>query len=114
MTKTPLDSYKKLANKIFKKELGSFVRGIEVREDVDTSDDDALFFELYLDENAPRDLGRNFLFAHLYLRQKLEELDEYRFPYLNTRRPDVLNRVAETILKPPMGRGSQSVRRVAR
>ena len=114
MTKNALDTYKKLAKKIFKKELGNFVTQVDLREDVDFSEDEALFFDVHLDQTAPFDLGKDFLFAHLSLRQQLEELNEHRFPYVDTRRPYPSDMPTDTILKSRKGSGSQSVRRSAR
>lgn len=87
MTTNKLDKYKNIALELFKKELGDFVAGVDVREDYDFKDDEALFFEIYLDRKAPDDIGENFIVSHLKLREDLESENEFRFPYVRTRRP---------------------------
>jgi hypothetical protein len=83
---TVLKDYESRALNVLRKELGEFVEKVEVKEDLDHTGDDALFFEAHLNKDAPGDLGSAFITAHLWLRRELERQGEGRFPYLQTRR----------------------------
>jgi len=102
MTKT-LATYETLALKLLKKELGQFVESVHVEEKLDHADDPALFFDANLDETAPSDIGKKFIYAHFLLRNRLEAKGEMRFPYLTTRRPRSDNKPTDQILKYPEG-----------
>ena len=112
--KQTLQSYQSLAQKVLRGELGTYVSKVEVREDYDFADEEALFFEAYLKKDAPRDLGKQFVSAHVLLRRALEALGEERFPYLNTRRPVGDNEPTEMFLKTPRREGSLARRTSAR
>lgn len=74
-----------LAKSILRNAWGSSVGDIEVSEGLDHADQPALFFVVHMSENAPADLGKDFIEAHLRLRDALEAQDESRFPYLRTK-----------------------------
>ena len=105
--------YEVLALKLLRKELGPFVKKVTIREDIDYDDEPALFIDAVLSERAPADLGKKFIFSHLYLRRELEQIGETRFPYLTTRRPKSDNRPTDYILSPKTGQGSRSKRRAS-
>jgi len=108
-----LKKYEALALKLLRKELGSYVEKVTVREDIDYDDEPALFIDAILSEKAPADLGKKFIFSHLYLRRELERVGENRFPYLTTRRPKSDNRPTDFILSSKTGQGSKSKRRAS-
>lgn len=85
--KQALDRYETLALRLLRRELGPYVAAVTIREGVDHTDEPSLFFQAVLDSTAPDDLGRSFIFSHLYLREALEREGETRFPYLETLRP---------------------------
>jgi hypothetical protein len=108
-----LEQYQKLALDLLQDELGSFVADVEVKEGLDYDEQPALFFEAVLDNTAPSDLGRAFIFSHLHLRRALEDRQEFRFPYLATRRPGGSGAPDDVILK-SSGSASVAKRRVTR
>ena len=108
-----LEKIEKVTLKLLRAKLGKFVDRVTIREDVDYDDESALFIDAYLDHTAPSDLGKQFIFSHLYLREKLQEIGENRFPYLTTRRPDTDQRPMDMILNPRTESGSRAKRRVA-
>ncbi len=110
MSADVLTDYRQLALELLRRELGPFVADVTVREDFDHDDQPALFFEAVLDASAPADLGMDFVFSHLHLREALEKTGETRFPYLRTRRSTTLGLPGDMILKTPSGTGS-SVRK---
>lgn len=114
MTAHTLDEYKKLALELFRLKLGSDVESVDVREDYDFKDDEALFFEIFLTQTAPDDIGRNFMSSHLLLRKELEKLGEIRFPYVSTRRPASGQHIEDMIIKSDRTNESQSLGRSTR
>ena len=106
--------YEALALKLLRKELGSFVEKVTVKEDSDCADEEALFFDAYLKSDAPADLGKQFVSGYLLLSRALEKLGEERFPYLGTRRPGANAPPKEVILKTRRGEGSLAKRTPAR
>jgi len=109
-----LKKYESLALKLLRKELGSYVEKVTVKIDFDFADEETIFFVAHLNNDAPANLGRDFVSAHRLLRHELEKLNEYRFPYLDTQRPVGFRRSAETTLKTSRGEGSLSKRSEAR
>jgi hypothetical protein len=114
VTTNKLDKYKKLALELFKKELGDFVAGVDVREDYDFKDDEALFFEIYLDPTAPDNIGKKFILSHLKLREDLEGEDEFRFPYVSTRRPSASAQFEDIIINSDRVNDTQTAGRSTR
>lgn len=109
-----LRKYETLALDLLRKELGPYVEKVTAKEDYDFADEEAIFFVAHLKKNAPTDIGRKFVSAHLLLRRALEKLNEYRFPYLDTQRPTGDSRATHTTLKTRRGEGSLAKRSTAR
>lgn len=94
-----LTDYQRLALDLLRRELTPHITGVSVKEGEDFAQEQALFFEAHLDEDAPADIGgENFLNAHVRLFDELEKLGERRFPYLSTSRPDGDKRPRDLIL----------------
>lgn len=86
-TSDRMEHYGKIALDVLRREMGSFVVEIQVREDDDHSGEPSLFFVAMLDGSAPVDLADRFIRGQLALSNALAAEEETRFPYLQTRRP---------------------------
>ena len=78
-------TYEVLALELLRKELGPFVESVTVREDVDYDDEPALFFDAWMDDDAPPDLGVGVMNGHWEVKKALESNNDLRFPYLTIR-----------------------------
>jgi hypothetical protein len=78
-----------LAERVLRSELGSLgLDRIDIREDLDNSDDPALFVDAFLKAGSPPVAGEVSTHVHHALSRKLLEAGENRFPYLRVRHPD--------------------------
>jgi hypothetical protein len=101
-----------IAAAVLAQEFGSHLTDVSVHVALDHQDEEALFFEMALGPEAPIDIGRQFVAAHLKLLERLVEEGEFRFPYLRTRRA-VESYPDEFILKARIGSLAKRGRRRA-
>jgi hypothetical protein len=98
-----LQEYEKLALEVLRAQLTPHISKVVAREATDHAGDEALFFEAYLDADAPLDLGRGFILSHIEMRKALDQVGETRFSYLQTRRPPHDGKPTDFVLKYPEG-----------
>ena len=74
--------------KLLQNRMGHFVESVSIRSGYDHHDEESLYIEATLNEDAPIDLGKEFIFSQLELKEALQAEGENRFPYLSTKRLD--------------------------